>query len=58
MDIAALSSAMSTSQLVNDASVKVLSMSMDDAQEMSDGLKKMLEMSVTPYIGGNIDVSL
>ena len=30
----------------------------DAREELGDGMKKMLEMSVTPYIGSNIDISL
>lgn len=58
MDIPALSMAMSTSELVNQTSVKVLAMGLDEMRTMGDGMQKMMEMSVNPHIGGNIDISL
>ncbi len=58
MDIAALSTALSMSQLNNQVSTQVLSMSLDSFQDIGDGMQKMLEMSVMPELGGNIDVSL
>ena len=56
MDITGLQSAsLSAANTINDVSVRMLAKSLDS---MEDGMKKMLEMSVTPYIGSNIDISL
>ena len=51
MDIASLSTAMSTQNILNDVSVAMLSKSLD----MGDGMVKIMESSVTPYLGQNID---
>ena len=58
MDIPALSMAMSSAALSQQASVQVLSMSLDNMRDLGDGMRKMLEMSVSPNVGGNIDVSV
>lgn len=57
MDITALSTAMSMTDVKTDYGVAMLSKSLDNMEIMGDGIKKMLEASVTPHIGGNIDVS-
>ena len=62
MDIAAitpsLSSVIATNDIEGQISTKVLAMGLDDMREMGDGMKRMLERSVTPHIGGNIDISV
>lgn len=55
MDIASLSTAMSTQNILNDVSVAMLSKSLDTAEDMGDGMVKIMESSVTPYLGQNID---
>ena len=55
MDIASLSTAMSTQNLLNDVSVAMLSKSLDTVEDMGDGMVKIMESSVTPYLGQNID---
>ena len=55
MDIASLSTAMSTQSILNDVSVAMLSKSLDTVEDMSDGMVKIMESSVTPYLGQNID---
>lgn len=55
MDIASLSTAMSTQNILNDVSVAMLSKSLDTVEDMSDGMVKIMESSVTPYLGQNID---
>ena len=57
MDIASISTAMSMANLQTDIGVAVLSKSMDNMETMGEGMKKILESSVTPHIGGNVDVS-
>lgn len=57
MDIAAVSTAMSMADLQTDIGVAVLSKSMDNMETMGEGMKKILESSVTPHIGGNVDVT-
>lgn len=58
MDIAALSTSLAMTDVANQASIQVLSMSLDDLETSGDGLRKMMEMSVNPGIGGNFDVSV
>lgn len=58
MDVAALSTSMSMSELGNEVATRVLAMSMDDVQNLGNGLQKMMEQSVNPGVGSNIDVSL
>lgn len=58
MDIAAISTAMSMADLQTDIGIAVLSKSMDNMETMGDGMKKILESSVTPHIGGNVDVTV
>ena len=55
MDIASLSTAMSTQNILNDVSVAMLSKSLDPVEDMGDGMVKIMESSVTPYLGQNID---
>ena len=57
MDIASVSTAMSMANLQTDIGVAVLSKSMDNMEVMGEGMKKILESSVTPHIGGNVDVT-
>jgi hypothetical protein len=58
MDIAAVSTAMSMAELQTDIGIAVLSKSMDNMETMGEGMKKILESSVTPHIGGNVDVTV
>lgn len=55
MDIASLSTAMSTQNILNDVSVAMLSKSLDTVEDMGDEMVKIMESSVTPYLGQNID---
>lgn len=55
MDIASLSTAMSTQNILKDVSVAMLSKSLDTVEDMGDGMVKIMESSVTPYLGQNID---
>lgn len=55
MDIASLSTAISTQNILNDVSVAMLSKSLDTVEDMGDGMVKIMESSVTPYLGQNID---
>lgn len=55
MDIASLSTAMSTQNILNDVSVAMLNKSLDTVEDMGDGMVKIMESSVTPYLGQNID---
>lgn len=64
MDISGMNSALSAvnsaspSSLVGLSSMKMLSNAIQDSEEMSASLTKMMENSVTPYLGGNIDLSI
>ena len=56
MDIAGLSMAMSTQNVLSDVSVAVLKNSLDTMEDLGNGVNKMImEASVTPYLGQNID---
>ena len=55
MDIASLSTAMGTQNILNDVGVAMLSKSLDTVEDMGDGMVKIMESSVTPYLGQNID---
>ena len=50
--------AMSAANVMNDISIKVLSQNLDTMESLGNGMIKMLEMSVSPHVGGNIDVRL
>ena len=58
MDIAALSTAMSLTNIQTDFGIAMLDKSLENMEAMGDGMKKILETSVNPYLGGNIDVSV
>lgn len=58
MDIASLSTALSTTQLQNDVGVLMLSKQLDTVEVMSDSMIKMMEQSVNPNLGANIDISI
>ena len=46
------------SSLMESVGVKMLDKSLDASVSMNDSMIRMMENSVTPYIGGNIDVSV
>lgn len=58
MDIAALSMAMSTSKLQQEASIAILSKTLDTAETTGEGMIKIMEQSVTPNLGNSIDISI
>lgn len=58
MDIAALSMSLASVNLQNQIGTAVMKLTMDTVEQVSDGMKQMMEQSVTPYIGGNIDISV
>ena len=58
MDIAALSMSLASADLQTQIGTAVMQLSMDTVEQVSDGRKQMMEQSVTPYIGGNIDISV
>ncbi len=58
MDIASLSTALSMTQLNNDISILMLGKQLDAAETMGDSMIKLMEQSVTPHLGGNVDISL
>jgi len=58
MDIISLSMSLAQTQLQTEVGTAVLDQSMNLTQDMSEGLKQMMEQSVTPYLGGSIDVTL
>lgn len=42
----------------SDVDLAILSKQLDVSQEMGNQMVKALENSVTPYLGGNLDVSV
>ena len=58
MDIAGLSSNLSTINVVNDVQVAVLRQSLDTLETSGDSLTKMMEASVNPELGQNIDIRI
>lgn len=58
MDIAALSMSLASADLQTQIGTAVMQLSMDTVEQVSDGMKQMMEQSVTPYIGGNIDITV
>ena len=58
MNIPALPSSLDLTSLSGQVSLKVLSMSLENLETSGEGIRKMMEMSVTPNIGGNIDISI
>ncbi len=57
LDIPAMASAMSAAEFVNELGTAVLSKSLDNMETMGASMISMMENSVTPHIGGNIDIS-
>ncbi len=58
IDIAALSTSMSTSNLLTEVSFALCNMAMEDMEVNAEGLRKIMEQSVNPHIGQNIDISV
>lgn len=58
MDIAGLSTNLSTINVVNDVQVDVLRQSLDTLETSGDSLTKMMEASVNPELGQNIDIRI
>jgi hypothetical protein len=58
MDIAGLSTNLSTINVVNDVQVAVLRQSLDTLETSGDSLTKMMEASVNPELGQNIDICI
>lgn len=58
MDIAGLSTNLSTINVVNDVQVAVLRQSLDTLETSGDSLSKMMEASVNPELGQNIDIRI
>lgn len=58
MDIAGLSTNLSTINVVNDVQVAVLRQSLDTLETSRDSLTKMMEASVNPELGQNIDIRI
>ena len=58
MEIAGLSTNLSTINVVNDVQVAVLRQSLDTLETSGDSLTKMMEASVNPELGQNIDIRI
>ena len=58
MDIAAMSTVMSQMKVQQEASMSVMKMAMDTAKQNTSDMVKTMEMSVSPHLGGNIDIKL
>lgn len=58
MDIASLSTALSTIQTGNDIGVLMLSKQLDLMESQGDNMAKILEQSVSPHLGTQIDIQI
>ena len=64
MNIGKVNSALSAinasepSSLMESVGMKMLDKTLDTSASMNDSIIRMMENSVTPYLGGNIDVSV
>lgn len=64
MDMMNINSALSAvsasepSSLMESVGVKMLDKTLDASSSMNDSMIRMMENSVTPYLGGNIDISV
>ena len=61
MDIGALSMALSNQNLASAVSMSVMKLNMDTATQLNTDIVqnlKALELSVSPNLGGNIDISI
>lgn len=65
MDLMNVNSALSAAQSYSSAnsvssavSVKMLDKALDMNESLNDSMIKMMENSVTPYLGGNFDMSV
>ena len=58
MDIPALSMAMAQCNITNQLGTAMLSKALDTAEGAGDTMVEMMERSVTPELGGNIDISV
>ncbi len=63
MDIAGLSTALSTNQIQTQVSTAVLDKSMDTLETLGQGMVQMIdaaamELSVNPHLGANIDMRI
>lgn len=58
MDIPALSMYMAQSQTLSQVGIAVLDKNLESIEGMGEDISKLLENSVTPELGGNIDISV
>lgn len=63
MDIPGLSMALAQTDVMSKVGIAMLDKAIDLGDSLGDGLVQMIdaaamERSVTPYIGGNIDISI
>lgn len=58
MDITAIVAAIPTMNLGNQIAASIMKLSLNQLETAGEGMKKMMEMSVTPNLGGNIDISI
>lgn len=58
MDIAQLSCSLAMQNTATAYSFAVMNLSLDTVETVGDGIIKLMETSVTPNLGGNIDLKL
>lgn len=58
MDIAALSIGHQQSKVAIQSSLMVLKKVMDGGEDQMQKMVKMMENSVTPHLGGNVDIRI
>lgn len=57
-DIAAYATARASASILSNVSVAMLDKTMELQENMGDNIVKMMERSVTPSLGGNIDLRI
>ncbi|QUI21460.1 YjfB family protein [Vallitalea pronyensis] len=63
MDIAALSTSLAQGKIMSQVSVSLAKMGMNLAKQQGQALQQLvetssMEQSITPHVGGNIDIKL
>ncbi len=58
MDIPAMATSMTQTQIMTDVNVAVLAKSLSSIETLGNSMIKMMEQSVSPNLGGNIDITV
>ncbi len=58
IDIAAYSMSLASSNMMTNVSIAMLDNAMEVQEMMGQQMAKMMELSVTPSLGGNLDIQV